>query len=353
MAACIEQTFVWCEVLPSFYFEFEDSIRDLDEQLATLVRRLGDAPHVADQILALRTERTKQLREIYGSLTPWQKTRVARHQDRPHSNDLIATITNDFVELHGDRRYGDDRAIVTGLARINDHRVMLIGHRKGHNSKERAECNFGCPHPEGYRKALLRMKMAEKFQIPVVCLIDTAGAYPGLEAEERGQHHAIAENLFEMSRLRTPIICVVIGEGGSGGALGIGVGDRVAMFEHAYYSVISPEGCAGILWKDRSFAEQAATALKFTAPDLERLQVIDEIIPEPVGGAHRDPFVMAMRLKFYLTRQIDQLQRVGLDELVEKRYQRFRAIGEYTSNLGINFDSGNSFTGSADPSPQH
>lgn len=323
--------------MPSFYFDFEDEIRKLDEELAGLNACLAQKPELSQQILALREQRTERLRTIYESLSPWQKTLVARHNDRPQTQDLIQAVTDEFIELHGDRRYGDDRAILTGLGRINEHRIMFIGHRKGHNSKERAEYNFGCPHPEGYRKALLRMKMAEKFGIPVICLIDTAGAYPGVEAEERGQHLAIAENLFEMSRLRTPIICVVIGEGGSGGALGIGVGNHVAMFEHSYYSVISPEGCAGILWKDRSFAEQAADALRFTAQDLQSFGVIDELIPEPLGGAHRNPLLMAIRLKYYLLRQLSFLVSQDIDSLVEDRYKRFRSIGEF--EIGKSFVS--------------
>ena len=318
--------------MPSFYFDFEDDIRELDEQLAGLNASLARTPELTQQISSLREKRTERLRAIYSSLTPWQKTHVARHNDRPQSQDLIQHITDEFVELHGDRRYRDDKAIVTGLGRINEHHVMFIGHRKGHDSKERAEYNFGCPHPEGYRKALRRMKMAEKFGIPVICLIDTAGAYPGVEAEERGQHVAIAENLFEMSSLATPIICIVIGEGGSGGALGIGVGDRVAMFEHAYYSVISPEGCAGILWKDRDFAEQAAEALRFTAQDLRALGVIDEVIEEPLGGAHRNPVLMSIRLKDYLLRMLTELRESGAEHLLEERYTRFRSIGEFESS---------------------
>lgn len=311
------------------YLEFEDAIQELDESIAVLENSVSDNSLVAEKIQTLQTARNQKLREIYASLTPWQRTLVARHKDRPHPVDLIPLITDDFLQLHGDRRFGDDKAIVTGFARVDQHRVMLIGHRKGHSAKERAECNFGSAHPEGYRKALLRMKLAEQYGLPVVCLIDTAGAFPGIAAEERGQSQAIAENLFEMSRLKTPIICVIIGEGGSGGALGIGVGDHVAMFENSYYSVISPEGCAGILWKDRGFVEQAAAALHLTATDLQHHGVIEEVIPEPVGGAHRDLHLTAIRLKFHLMRQIELLQRVDTDILVQRRYERFRSIGEF------------------------
>ena len=210
----------------------------------------------------------RQTRQIYSSLTPWQTVQVARHKDRPYTSDYLALVFEEFVELHGDRRFGDDRAIRTGFARLDQHKVLVVGHQKGRTYKERSACYFGCAHPEGYRKAILKMKLAEKYGLPVICLIDTPGAYPGIGAEERGQSQAIAENMYEMSRLKTPIICVVIGEGGSGGALGIGVGDRVAMLEFSYYSVISPEGCAGILWKSHQYAERAATALKFTSQGL-------------------------------------------------------------------------------------
>lgn len=308
------------------YLEFESEIKSIDAQIV----ELGSRTHDEDRIGDLRKHRVEKLQELYGELTPWQRTLVARHKDRPHPIDLIRMITDEFVELHGDRCFGDDKAIITGLGRIDSHRVMLVGHRKGRTAKERTECNFGSAHPERYRKALLRMKFAEKYELPIVCLIDTAGAYPGIAAEERGQSQAIAENLMQMSQLRTPIICVIVGEGGSGGALGIGVGDHVAMFEHAYYSVISPEGCAGILWKDRSYAQQAAESLKFTAKELLRFGVVEAVIPEPVGGAHRDPHVAAMRLKFHLQQQLKGLHDVDFDELLQRRYERFRSIGEFT-----------------------
>ena len=307
------------------YLDFESEIKSIDVQIVEL---RSHAPN-EDRIGELRKQRVEKLRELYSELTPWQRTQVARHKDRPHPIDLIHMIVDEFVEMHGDRCFGDDKAIITGLGRIDSHRVMLVGHRKGRTAKERTECNFGSAHPEGYRKALLRMRFAEKYQLPIVCLIDTAGAYPGIAAEERGQSQAIAENLMQMSQLRTPIICVIVGEGGSGGALGIGVGDHVAMFEHAYYSVISPEGCAGILWKDRSYAQQAAESLKFTASELLRFGVIEAIIPEPVGGAHRDPHVAAMRLKFHLQQQLNGLREGAFDELLQRRYERFRSIGEF------------------------
>jgi acetyl-CoA carboxylase carboxyl transferase subunit alpha len=240
-------------------------------------------------------------------------------------------IFDEFVELHGDRAIGDDRAIRSGFARLGDHRVMLIGHQKGHNIKEKNECLFGCAHPEGYRKALNKMKLAEKFKLPIICLIDTPGAYPGIGAEERGQAQLIADNLFEMASIETPIICIVIGEGGSGGALGIGIGDRVSMLEFAYYSVISPEGCAGILWKEANDETKrlAADALKLTARDLFKLHVIDEIIPEPLGAAHRDPRQMGNILKAYLLRYLRDVKQVPIDELLEQRYQKFRKMGVF------------------------
>jgi acetyl-CoA carboxylase carboxyl transferase subunit alpha len=236
---------------------------------------------------------------------------------------------DEFVELHGDKHFGDDRAILTGWAKIDQFKVMVVGHQKGRTYKERAVCNFGCAHPEGYRKALSKMRLAEKYGLPIICFIDTPGAYPGVGAEERGQAHVIAENMFHMSQLRTPIICIVIGEGGSGGALGIGVGDRIAVLEFAYYSVISPEGCAGILWKSHQYAPKAADALRFTSRHLKQLGVIDDIIEEPVGGAHRDHHQIAARVKSYLTRSLTLLKSQSLDDLGEARYEKFRRIGVF------------------------
>jgi acetyl-CoA carboxylase carboxyl transferase subunit alpha len=250
-------------------------------------------------------------------------------RERPQTCDYIDLIFSEFTELHGDRALGDDRALRTGLARIGDQRVVLIGHQKGHTFKESTECLYGCAHPEGYRKALLKMKFAAKFGLPIITLIDTPGAYPGIGAEERGQAQLIATNLLEMFRLRTPIICVVIGEGGSGGALGIGIGDRVSMLEHAYYSVISPEGCAGILWKVATPETKplAAGALRMTARDLHRFGVIDDIIPEPLGGAHRDQAGMANTLKTFLLRYLRELKAIPVDDLLDQRYAKFRRMG--------------------------
>ena len=233
------------------------------------------------------------------------------------------------MELHGDKFFGDDRAMRTGFAKLDDRKVLVIGHQKGRNYKERTENFFGCAHPEGYRKAMSKMRLAAKYGLPVICLIDTPGAYPGIGAEERGQAQVIAENMYEMSRLKTPIVCVVIGEGGSGGALGIGVGDRVAMMQHSYYSVISPEGCAGILWKSAEFAEKAAEALKFTSKNLKRLGIVDEVIPEPRGGAHRDHHMTASRLKQFLGKSLKNLCDMPTDELLNQRYEKFRQIGVF------------------------
>ena len=252
---------------------------------------------------------------------------MARHPSRPMTTDYINLAFDEFVELHGDRFFGDDRAMRVGFAKLDRFKVMLIGHQKGKTLEERQECYFGCAHPEGYRKAMKKMELAAKYNLPVICLIDTPGAYPGVGAEERGQAQVIAENMFEMSRLKTPVICVVIGEGGSGGALGIGVGDRVAILEYSYYSVISPEGCAGILWKSAAHAEEAAQALKLTSGHLRELGAVDDVIEEPLGGAHRDHHQMAARLKLYLIKVLDQLTEQPLDELVAARYEKFRRLG--------------------------
>src|SRR5438105_6648679 len=283
---------------------FEKEIYEMEDLLAKLEAGGDGRLSSSEEIRRMRRELVNLKKKIYGHLTPWQMVQVARHVDRPMTVDYIELICEDFMELHGDRAIGDDRSLRSGLARLGDHRVMLIGHQKGHTMKEKNECLYGCSHPEGYRKAMNRMKLAAKFQLPIICLIDTPGAYPGIGAEERGQSQLIATNLLEMSRLQTPIICVVIGEGGSGGALGIGIGDRVSMLEHAYYSVISPEGCAGILWKEANEVTKplAADALPLTARHLKALGVIDDIIPEPLGGAHRDHREMANTLKLYLLR---------------------------------------------------
>lgn len=308
---------------------FEKDIYQLEEVLAEMESRgQGEG---GEEIRRIRRELVALKKNRFSNLHPWQTIQVARHPDRPHTIDYLQLIFEEFVELHGDRAIGDDRAIRTGFARLGDYRVMFIGQEKGRTLAERTACFYGCAHPEGYRKALRCMKLAAKFRLPIVCLIDTPGAFPGIGAEERGQAQLIATNLMEMSRLATPIVCVVIGEGGSGGALGIGVGDRVSMLEHAYYSVISPEGCAGILWKEANDQTKplAAEALKLTAKDLHRLNVIDEIIPEPLGGAHRDHREMANTLKNYLVRSIRELRLLPGPELLEARYQKFRKMGMF------------------------
>ncbi len=318
--------------MPSQYrLPFEKEIYEAEEALAKLEATANGQGGPADEVRRMRRELNNLIRKIYMNLTPWQTVQVARHQERPQFLDYVELIFDEFVELHGDRAFGDDRAIRTGFARIGDHKVMLIGQHKGRNLKERTECFYGCAHPEGYRKALNRMRLAAKFQVPVICLIDTPGAYPGIGAEERGQSQLIATNLLEMARLPTPIVCVILGEGGSGGALGIGVGDRVAMMQFAYYSVISPEGCAGILWKEASeeTKSRAAEALKLTSRHLADLGVIDEVIPEPLGGAHRDPRGMANTLKTYLLRCLRDLRKMPIPSLLDKRYEKFSRMGVF------------------------
>lgn len=321
--------------------EFEREIVEMEGLLARLEARTGGELSSADEIRRLRRELINLKRRIYSNLTAWQTVQVARHPDRPQLLDYVELIFDEFVELHGDKAIGDDRALRCGFARLGDFRVMLIGHQKGHTLQERTECLYGCAHPEGYRKALAKMRLAAKFRLPIICLIDTPGAYPGIGAEERGQAQLIATNLLEMSRLPTPILCVVIGEGGSGGALGIGIGDWVSMLEFAYYSVISPEGCAGILWREANdqTKQLAASNLQLTARDLFRLRVIDEIIPEPLGGAHRDPREMANMLKTYLLRHLRELRNLPLEELLEQRYQKFRRMGVFDEGLAGSSDA--------------
>jgi acetyl-CoA carboxylase carboxyl transferase subunit alpha len=310
---------------------FEKEIYEMEELLAKLEADANGRLASSEEIRRMRRELISLKKKKYSNLTPWETVQVARHIDRPQTLDYIDLIFEDFVELHGDRAVGDDRALRSGFARLGDYRIMLIGHQKGHTLKEKSECLYGCAHPEGYRKALNRMRLAAKFRLPIITLIDTPGAYPGIGAEERGQAQLIANNLVEMSRLPTPIICIVIGEGGSGGALGIGIGDRVSMLEHGYYSVISPEGCAGILWKVATDETKplAAQALKLTSKELARLGVIDDIIPEPLGGAHRDHREMANTLKTYLLRYLRELRNVPTETLLEQRYQKFRRIGVF------------------------
>jgi len=314
---------------------FEKEIGELETLLARLEAKAEGEGSSGDEVRHIRRELNNLIRKTYTDLSSWDTVQVARHPNRPQTLDYIGMIFDEFVELHGDRAIGDDRAIRSGFAQLGEHRVVLIGHQKGHNLKERNECLYGCAHPEGYRKALNRMKLAAKFRLPIICLIDTPGAYPGIGAEERGQAQLIAVNLFEMSRIRTPIICVVIGEGGSGGALGIGIGDRVSMLEFAYYSVISPEGCAGILWKEANDQTKrlAAEALQLRARDLFNLRVIDDIIAEPLGAAHRNPREMGRLLKEYLLRYLRDLKQVPIDELLAQRYQKFRRIGVFDEGL--------------------
>jgi acetyl-CoA carboxylase carboxyl transferase subunit alpha len=308
--------------------EFEKPILELENRLLQL--RASDNPDaVQDEIGRIEGRLGRLQRKIYGSLTPWQRAQVARHPKRPHTLDLFRLLLEDFVELHGDRVFGDDKAIVGGLARFEGEPVVVIGHQKGRDTRENIARNFGMPHPEGYRKALRLMQLAAKFRTSVVTFIDTPGAYPGLGAEERGQAEAIARNLKEMAGLTTPIVCVVTGEGGSGGALAIGVGNRVLMLEHAIYSVISPEGCAAILWSDASKAPEAAELMRVTAPDLLRLGVIDAIVPEPVGGAHRNWAETAANLRVALRDHLGELRSISSERLMEERYDRFRRMGAF------------------------
>jgi acetyl-CoA carboxylase carboxyl transferase subunit alpha len=308
---------------------FEKQIHEKERQLAALESQLSETPDVREAIRSLRVQIQHETRELYEKLGPADIVKVARHSARPQTLDYIELVFDEFVELHGDRAFGDDRAMVTGFAKLEDQKVLVVGQHKGRTIKEKNECYYGCAHPEGYRKSLEKMQLAAKFRLPIICLIDTPGAYPGIGAEERGQASSIAVNLRELSLLRTPVVCVVIGEGGSGGALGIGIGDHIAMLQFAYYSVISPEGCAGILWKDGRRADQAARALKFTSADLLRMQIVDEVIPEPLGGAHRDHRAMAATLKQSLQRALRKVSGLQTETLLARRYQKFRKIGAY------------------------
>lgn len=313
----------------NYQLDFERPLYQLEEKIAEMKANDDGTQAAREERRRLRRELTDLRKKIYSELTPWQTVRVARHQERPMTTDYINLAFDEFVELHGDRFFGDDRAMRAGFAKLDRFKVMLIGHQKGKTLEERQQCFFGCAHPEGYRKALKQMKLAAKYGLPVICLIDTPGAYPGVGAEERGQAQVIAENMFEMSRLPTPVICVIIGEGGSGGALGIGVGDRVGILEYSYYSVISPEGCAGILWKSGEYAENAAEALKLTSKYLLNLGAVDDVIEEPAGGAHRDHHQMASRLKLYLLKTLQQLTEQPIDELLATRYEKFRRLGVF------------------------
>lgn len=309
---------------------FEKPLAQLEHQIADLERmQVGAQVDHTAELRDVRENHTRLLRKTYEGLSAWETVQVARHPQRPLFLDYVEQICREFREIHGDRRYGDDLAIRCGLAKIGGHKVMLVGHHKGRDTKEKIKCMFGLANPEGYRKALRAMRLAEKFGLPVVTLVDTPGAYPGIGAEERGQAESIAINLMEMSRLRTPIVSVIIGEGGSGGALGIAVADRVAMSQHAWYSVISPEACSSILFKDPSQAPRMADALKLTSRDLKRLGVIDAIVPEPLGGAHRDPHQAGHQLEQYLAKSLRELKRKPIEELLAQRYEKFRRMGEF------------------------
>ncbi len=311
-----------------YYLDFEKPIADLDKRIAEL-RNFSYQPHprVAEEIASLEKQLQKVLKKVYSNLTRWQRTQLSRHFNRPTFLDYAERLLTDFVEFHGDRKFGDDPAVMVGLAKFQGIPVMVAGHQRGRTVKEKMARNFGMPNPEGYRKALRVMKLAEQFEKPLITMIDTPGAFPGQGAEERGQSMAIAEDLQAMATLRTPIISVVIGEGGSGGALALGVGDRLLMLENSTYSVISPEGCAAILWKSETEKEKAAEALKGTAADLRALGVIDEVLPEPLGGAHRDMEAMARTLSQSLVRHLEEVRNISMDELLKKRYGKYRVIG--------------------------
>lgn len=319
----------------AYYLDFEKPLEAIESKIEEL-KKISDGGDIdiSSEIKKLE-KKVKELRnDIYSNITPWQRTQIARHPERPYTLDYINYLTTDFIELHGDRRYGDDPSIVGGICKINNQPFMIIGHQKGRGLKERISRNFGQPNPEGYRKAMRLMKLAERFQIPVLTMIDTPGAYPGIGAEERGQAEAIATNLMEMSRLKTIIISIVIGEGGSGGALALSVADRLYMLENSVYSVISPEGCAAILWKKTTDLTtedftRAAASLKLTAQDLKTFKIIDEIIPEPIGGAHKDPETMTRRINEYIIKALEVLQSKSIQKIVDERYKKIRKIGAY------------------------
>ncbi|QXP83788.1 acetyl-CoA carboxylase carboxyltransferase subunit alpha [Methylococcus sp. Mc7] len=312
------------------FLDFEQPIAELEAKIEEL-RHVGfdNEINISEEISKLEEKSRKLTESVFSSLSAWQISQISRHPQRPHSRDYIDLIFQEFHELHGDRAFADDPAIIGGLARLDGTAVLVIGHQKGRDTKEKIYRNFGMPRPEGYRKALRLMRLAERFQLPLVCLIDTPGAYPGINAEERGQSEAIARNLFEMAQLQTPIVCVVIGEGGSGGALAIGVGDRLLMLQYSTYSVISPEGCASILWKSAEKAELAAEAMGITSERLMELGLIDSIVPEPLGGAHRDRERMADNLKTEIKRNLEELAALPMEELLAMRYERLMGYGVY------------------------
>lgn len=318
-----------------YTLEFEKPVIELENQIQALEAGNPDAESdAAKELAGLRKSHAALFKKVWTDLSPWDTVRVARHPRRPQFRDYVGMICKEFVELHGDRRFGDDPAIVTGFGRIGSTKCLLVGHHKGRDTSEKIECHFGCAHPEGYRKALLKMRLAEKFGLPIVTFVDTPGAYPGLGAEERGQAEAIAVNLREMAKLKTPILSVVIGEGGSGGALGIAVADRVAMLEHSWYSVISPEGCAAILWKqaNEKTNSAAAQALCLTARDNKRLGIIEDVIREPVGGAHREPAKTAAAIEEWITTSLEGFKRVKPATLPARRYERFRKLGAFAES---------------------
>ena len=310
--------------------DFEAPIVELENRISEL-RTFSESSEIdlSGQLEELQRKCEEKKRAIYSHLNPWQRVQIARHPQRPLTSDYIKGFVTDFLELHGDGAYRDDPAIVTGLGRIRGRKVMIVGHRKGKTNPEKVACNFGMPHPEGYRKAMKKMRLAEKFNIPIVCFINTAGAFPGIEAEERGQAFVIAKNLQDMASLRVPVVAVVIGEGGSGGAIGIGVADRILMLENSYYSVISPEGCAAILWKDASHASRAAEILKLTSEDLSSFGIIDEVITEPLGGAHRDSHETIQKVEETILRHLDQISDLDPDQRKEQRFQKYMEIGRF------------------------
>jgi len=317
-------------IMNGYRYDFEKPIAELEQRLQELQKASGrEAPPEARKALAAQLEQLK--RKIYGNLTPWQRVQLARHPQRPYTLDYVSQLVGEFIGLHGDRLFSDDRALVGGIGRFEGRSCIVLGHQKGRDTKENLMRNFGSAHPEGYRKALRLMQLGEKLHLPVLIFIDTPGAYPGIGAEERGQAHSIAYNMREMARLASPIYICIIGEGGSGGALGIGVGDWVAILENAYYSVISPEGCAAILWRDRARAADAAAALKLTAPDLLQWGIVDEVIEEPLGGAHRDPELVAQRLRASILRFLKLTDGMPLETLLQRRYERFRKLGILSS----------------------
>lgn len=314
--------------MAAYILPFEKPLLEIQSKIDELRQFAREKGVTESQDVAqLEKQLADTRRDIYANLTPWQKVMVARHPRRPYTRDYIAAFVNDFTEIHGDRLLSDDLAIVGGLGWINNERVMVIGTQKGHDTKSNLVCNFGCPFPEGYRKALRLMRLASKFGIPIITFIDTPGAFPGIEGEQRHVAEAIAVNLREMFRLPVPIISIVIGEGGSGGALGIGVANRILILEHAYYSVISPEGCAAILWKNRAHADTAAAALKLTAPDLLDLRIVDEVIPEPPGGAHDDPAAAAEAVRAAIVKHLAQFKNIAPAALINQRYDKFRDMG--------------------------